>query len=107
MWFKKSKINDKHKNKKHTDKYKTELLNKDLDLVAGGFVTDFESQALADGRKIPVLTSTGFCECFSNNVWAKREEFLIEASIDNSKNIYYDIKCYNCGKHKDIYVVER
>ena len=86
---------------------KMELEDSELEMVAGG-KDDYEAMAKADGRTFAVIGSIStplyFCGCKIEEVWA-RERTIGEISKSTSayNYIFTDVKCYKCGKHRDIF----
>ena len=90
---------------------KHELGDDELDLVAGGDSKgdEYKAQAYADGREIPVgkavllpkrIIMHHYCSCLVEQVWARNCK-ATNTALDGQvtwETIYYDCKCYTCGK---------
>jgi len=78
-----------------------ELTDDELDRAAGGATAANAAElAKADGKTCQLPTGTyfaGTCSCAAHNKWAKYR------AVKNTGigYIYYDVKCYNCGKTWD------
>jgi len=86
---------------------KSNLLSKQIDTMEGAVSLEDREQAYSEKRTILVPIGKGFCECFSNNIWAGSEERNLKVSNGFKKITYYNIKCYNCGKTSDEFEVAR
>ena len=81
---------------------KMELEDEELEIVAGGAdKPDYEKMARADGRTIAIDNRTGFCDCFIEQVWARKyvgTETITEKGRTTTVIMHEDVKCYSCGR---------